>query len=262
MKTAKFVLALLLLFGLILSLPGIQGCTKKIYPPPARTPEPANREARPQTPALQPAHVEPTHPTQRQYTVLGQTYTPLSTYKGYVEEGIASWYGPKFHGRRTSSGEVYNMYEMTAAHRVLPMNTKVRVTNLDNGKVIDLRVNDRGPFVGDRIIDLSFAAAREIEMIGPGTARVRVEALGSVPRDQLVGNFFIQVGSFSSKENAFNLKHELRNSGYRETRVEEFSRDNQSLWRVQAGLFKNLLAAEQARSKLLEKMPGAFIIAD
>ncbi len=254
-KNFKKTAALFLLWVIIV---GIHGCAKKIHPPPAKpreavvkkTPEPADQ------------HLDRIPATQRQYTVLGQTYTPLSSHKGYMEEGIASWYGPKFHGLRTSSGEIYNMYEMTAAHRLLPMNTKVRVTNLDNGRVIDLRINDRGPFSKDRIIDLSFAAAREIEMIGPGTASVRVEAIGSVPKSQLTGNFYVQVGSFSSRENAVRLMEEMKKNGYPETRLQEFSRNSQRLWRVQAGRFKNLLAAENAHSKLLEEIPGAFIIAD
>lgn len=237
---------------------GMWGCAGTVYPPPARPVEPSvSTPSRPAEP--DPATIPP---TQRQYSVLGQTYTPLSTHNGFMEEGIASWYGPKFHGLRTSSGEVFNMYEMTAAHRLLPMNTRVRVTNLDNGRVIDLRINDRGPFARERIIDLSFAAAREIEMIGPGTARVRVEAIGTVPRDQLAGVFYVQVGSFSSKENALKFKEEIQKKGYPETRLQEFSSGSQLLWRVQAGIFSNLLAAENAHSKLLEEIPGAFIVAD
>jgi len=96
---------------------------------------------------------------------------------GSSQQGIASWYGPGFHGRRTANGEVYNQFAMTAAHQTLPADTRVRVTNLTNGRTVVVRINDRGPFVDDRIIDLSYAAAREIEMIGPGTAPVRLEVL-------------------------------------------------------------------------------------
>src|SRR6185295_8324831 len=95
-----------------------------------------------------------------------------------VQEGIASWYGPGFHGNRTANGEIYDQYEMTAAHPSLPHGTHVMVTNLENGRAVEVRINDRGPFVGGRAIDLSYAAARSIAMIGPGTARVRVEVLG------------------------------------------------------------------------------------
>ncbi|WP_244147285.1 septal ring lytic transglycosylase RlpA family protein [Desulfonatronovibrio hydrogenovorans] len=242
----------------LLALMGISGCTKTIHPPPAKPREPAVSHP----PALTPQVSRPEPATQRQYSVMGQTYTPMSTHEGYAEEGVASWYGPKFHGQRTSNGEIFNMYEKTAAHKLLPMNTIVRVTNLDNGKEIDLRINDRGPFVGNRIIDLSFAAAREIDMIGPGTARVRVEALGAVPKEELTGIFYVQVGSFSSKENATKLKQKMQSKGYKESRLQEFFRDDQKLWRVQAGTFTNVLAAEKAHDTLLEEIPGAFIIAD
>ena len=247
-----FVLMLPVFFAILI------GCTKKIAPPPVKH-EKHTRVERTQ-PQTAPASLR--DHTQRQYTVLGQTYTPLLTHKGYAEEGIASWYGPKFHGRKTSNGEIFNMYEMTAAHRVLPMNTKVKVTNLENGKVVNLRINDRGPFAKDRIIDLSFAAAREMDMIGPGTARVRVEAIGSIPKSQMLGNYYVQVGSFSSRENASRLLQKMKQNGYPESRMQEFFRNNKSLWRVQAGRFSNLQDAENVHSKLLEEMPGAFIIAD
>jgi rare lipoprotein A len=98
---------------------------------------------------------------------------------GATQTGIASWYGPGFHGRPTSSGEIYNQYDLTAAHQTLPHGTRVRVTNLTNGRSVQVRINDRGPFVDDRIIDLSYAAARQIDMIGPGTAPVRMEVLNA-----------------------------------------------------------------------------------
>ena len=111
------------------------------------------------------------------YTVLGKTYRVMKTAKGYKERGGASWYGTKFHGRLTSNGERYNMYEMTAAHKSLPIPTYVTVKNLDNGREIIVRVNDRGPFHEGRIIDLSYAAASKIGMLKQGTARVEVEAI-------------------------------------------------------------------------------------
>jgi len=99
---------------------------------------------------------------------------------GGAETGVASWYGPDFHGKLTSNKEIYDMYDMTAAHRILPFGTVVMVTNLDNGRTATVRINDRGPFVGDRIIDLSYATARVLDMVGPGTARVRLEVLRNV----------------------------------------------------------------------------------
>ncbi|RMH16713.1 MAG: septal ring lytic transglycosylase RlpA family protein [Gemmatimonadetes bacterium] len=113
------------------------------------------------------------------YEVFGKTYHTLRDARGFVQEGMASWYGQEFHGRRTSSGEPYDMFAMTAAHRELPLPTYVRVTNLENGRSVVVRVNDRGPFhdTESRIIDLSYAAAYKLRIIGPGTARVRVEAI-------------------------------------------------------------------------------------
>jgi rare lipoprotein A len=102
-----------------------------------------------------------------------------------VQLGVASWYGPGFHGNRTANGEIYDQYEMTAAHPSLPHGTRVMVTNLSNGRAAEVRINDRGPFVGGRAIDLSYAAARAIDMVGPGTARVRIEVLGGGPRRRL-----------------------------------------------------------------------------
>ncbi|MBR4747217.1 MAG: septal ring lytic transglycosylase RlpA family protein, partial [Desulfovibrio sp.] len=111
------------------------------------------------------------------YTVKGKRYVPLKSAEGFVQEGVASWYGPKFHGRPTASGETYNQWGMTAAHTILPLHTKVRVTSLDSGRACIVRINDRGPFVGDRVIDLSKAAAQKVGILGKGTGRVRIQAL-------------------------------------------------------------------------------------
>lgn len=113
----------------------------------------------------------------RPYVVFGKQYFPLSTGKGFVEEGEASWYGQKFHGHLTSNGEVYDMYGMTAAHKTLPLPSFVRVTNTINNKSVIVRVNDRGPFHGNRIIDLSFAAAKQLDYLATGTAPVKVEVI-------------------------------------------------------------------------------------
>lgn len=118
------------------------------------------------------------------YEIDGVTYRVLNTSEGYHEEGIASWYGGYFQGRTTSSGDIYDMYLMTAAHKSLPLPTYVRVTNLENGRAVVLRVNDRGPFVGDRIIDLSFTAATKLGMADSGTARVEVVALDPPARER------------------------------------------------------------------------------
>ena len=125
---------------------------------------------------------------------------------GGVQTGIASWYGPGFHGRRTSNREIYDMYDVTAAHRTLPFGTLVMVTNISNGRSAIVRVNDRGPFVGNRIIDLSYSAACLLDMVGPGTARVRLDVLKSPPpRTAAPAGFSVQVGAFTSRAKAVAL---------------------------------------------------------
>ena len=133
---------------------------------------------------------------------------PMDTRSGAVQTGTASWYGPGFHGNRTSSGEVYDQYELTAAHQTLPLGTRVAVTNLQNGKAVEVRINDRGPFAKGRTIDLSYAAARTLGMIGPGTVPVRIEVLGN--KDvQLTAAYTVQVGSFADRNNALRLQSTL-----------------------------------------------------
>lgn len=117
-----------------------------------------------------------------EYEVLGRTYRTLDTSEGFSEEGNASWYGEEFHGRATSSGEPYDMYAMSAAHRTLPLPTYLEVTNLDNGRTVVVRVNDRGPFHRDRILDVSYAAAVRLGLVDTGTARVRIRAVGPPAR--------------------------------------------------------------------------------
>src|SRR5947208_9242074 len=140
-----------------------------------------------------------------------------------VQVGVASWYGPGFHGNRTANGEVYDQYELTAAHPSLPLGTRVMVTNLANGRSVDVRINDRGPFVDGRAIDLSYAAARVLRMVGPGTARVRIEVLASStrvaersatlvpppPRDLPAVRYLVQVASLSDSARAEHLRRVL-----------------------------------------------------
>ena len=155
------------------------------------------------------------------YTVRGVTYHVMKDARGYRERGLASWYGLKFHGRRTSSGEPYDMYAMTAAHKTLPLPTWVRVTNLDNGRSVVVKVNDRGPFHAGRIIDLSYAAASKLGVLGRGTAPVEVEAIvvdeadGGLPAKppEHAYPLWIQAGAFSSRRNARQLLHRLEQAG-------------------------------------------------
>jgi len=157
---------------------------------------------------------------------------PATTPAPAPETGLASWYGPDFHGKRTSNWEIYDMYDMTAAHRTLPFGTQVMVTNLENGRAATVRINDRGPFVGDRIIDLSYAAARVLGMIGPGTVRVRLDILGGAPTAPGAGGWFVQAGSFISKDNASRLVRELETRGYAGVRISRYETPAQVYFRV------------------------------
>jgi rare lipoprotein A len=147
------------------------------------------------------------------YTVLGKTYTVLPSSEGYLERGIASWYGSKFHGRRTSSGELYDMRLATAAHRSLPLPTYAEVTNLDNGRRMVVKINDRGPFHPDRIIDLSYAAAVKLGVDQTGTARVEVRAIDvdhpQRPPVKVADGTFLQVGAFSKRGAAEDLAGQM-----------------------------------------------------
>lgn len=181
------------------------------------------------------------------YRVLGKTYYVMPSADGYRERGVASWYGKKFHGHKTSNGEVYDMYAMSAAHKALPLPTFLRVTNLDNGRQVIVRVNDRGPFHGNRLIDLSYAAAYKLDMLKKGTARVELEAItpsntpvttstsGGSSASTAVGRYF-QLGAYASRQAAENVQREARNvlPGLK-VRVQPATVNGRQLYRVQAG---------------------------
>ena len=135
------------------------------------------------------------------YQVDGKEYRVMATAKGYKSRGLASWYGVKFHKQRTSSGDAYDMYAMTAAHKTLPLPTYVKVKNLSNGRTATVKVNDRGPFHSDRLIDLSYAAATQLGILPQGTALVEIEAI-SPPGAPILAHYYLQAGAFSNKENA------------------------------------------------------------
>ncbi len=190
------------------------------------------------------------------YTVLGRTYHLLPTARGYRETGIASWYGRKFHGRLTSSREVYDMYAYTAAHKTLPIPVVVRVTNLENGRSVRVRVNDRGPFHDNRIIDLSWAAARKLGMTDKGTALVRVEALfpdQRVPEPpQRTSRFWLQVGAFSLHDNARALYQRLKQAGLGPGRIQRVKLSSgQFVYRLQLGPLRSVEAADRLTDRLL-----------
>ena len=176
-----------------------------------------------------------------------------------IETGVASWYGPNFHGKLTANGEVYDMDGMTAAHRTLPFDTEVVVENLDNGLTTKVRINDRGPFAKDRIIDLSRAAATELDMLGPGTARVRLYLVkgdleNSRVTDLKVANYTVQLGSFSDIALANGKSSEIDGS-----RVEKIAVNGTDVFRVYLGLFQNPEEAKQAMETLKQAGHDCFV---
>ncbi len=235
-------------------------------PPPVSVPQPP------------PTHVGPpsTLRTQKPYQINGVWYYPIPSAQGYVEKGVASWYGPNFHGHSTADGETYDMYGLTAAHKTLPLGTYVKVTNLNNGRSAVVRINDRGPFVAGRIIDLSYTAAQHLGSYGTGTAPVRVEAV-QMASEQIVagktywqpqtvpdfqhGNFAIQIGAFVEQQNADRLK--LRMAGrYGKTEVIAYNNQGTVYYRVQVGSYGDLQAARQETVKLRGNgFEGAFAVA-
>ncbi|MGB5131593.1 MAG: septal ring lytic transglycosylase RlpA family protein [Steroidobacteraceae bacterium] len=176
------------------------------------------------------------------YEVAGKRYIVLANAAGYVERGVASWYGPTFHGGRTATGETYDMNAMTGAHPTLPLPTWVQVTNLQNGRSVIVRLNDRGPFSSNRIIDLSHAAAEQLDMIRAGTAMVEVRSLaGASAQASPVGaapiatRFYAQAGAFADEENARRLAGRLRDAEVGQVAVSETGRDDRHLYRVRVG---------------------------
>lgn len=168
---------------------------------------------------------------------------------GYIEEGNASWYGVPFNGRRSSNGETYDMYKLTAAHRTLPFDTMVRVTNLNNGKFAVVRITDRGPFVDNRIIDLSFAAAQQIESIGPGVVPIKLEVISGTA-DLTAGFFTVQVGAFRDRDNAEHLRDKLNASAYSPVYIQPFEAPEGTFYRVRVGKISGQDAAQQYASRL------------
>jgi rare lipoprotein A len=160
------------------------------------------------------------------YSIAGKRYYVLATAEGFVERGVASWYGPTFHGNSTAIGEKYDMYAMTAAHKTLPLPAYARVTNLRNGKSVVVRVNDRGPFIANRVIDLSYTAAAKLDMLRDGTTMVEVRTLTPNTVDVLTRSteapppeLFVQAGAFADPSNASRLAEKLRDAGIKDTFV-------------------------------------------
>lgn len=206
------------------------------------------------------------------YYINGKTYFPLSDASGYEEVCLASWYGPGFHGSKSSDGGFYNMYEFTAAHRLLPLGTYVLVTNLENNKQIVVRINDRGPFIENRCIDLSYAAAKELGMLEKGIVKVKITALSEgeiIDGDIVYKNvpnirfreFYLQVGAFKYYENAQKLKNQLERE-FNKINIEPFRKNGITFYRVQIYLTDDLYKAFELANELKRnKFRSAFIVA-
>jgi len=215
------------------------------------------------------------------YSVYGVRYQPLNTAQGYRERGIASWYGKKFHGRRTSSGEPYDMYSMTAAHKTLPLPSYVRVRNLRNGRSVVVRVNDRGPFLHNRVIDLSYAAAARLGIIGTGTGLVEVEGITAESPSTVTANapaaislispaqastsprLYLQAGAFANRDNAEALRNRLVKANLTPVHVAPAQVDGQALFRVRLGPLDSVDASDQlARRVQAEGLPYPIVVVE
>ncbi|MFW6136943.1 MAG: septal ring lytic transglycosylase RlpA family protein [Candidatus Aminicenantaceae bacterium] len=179
---------------------------------------------------------------------------------GPVQTGVASWYGPGFHGKKTSSREIYNMHDLTAAHQTLPFGTRVMVTNLNNNRSVEVRINDRGPFVKGRIIDLSYAAARVLDMIGGGTAPVRLEILNADGPELPSVRYAVQAGSFVRKQNAQALLSSLQRK-YRGAYLERYPTPHGVYWRVRIRA-ESRKEAESLAGQLERDGYAVFVIED
>lgn len=203
----------------------------------------------------------------RPYVAMGESYTPMTEVQPYKASGVASWYGKRYHGNKTSSGEIYDMYSMTAAHTTLPIPSYARVTNPANGKTVVVRINDRGPFRKERLIDLSYVAAHRLGLIGNGSGIVEVEAIDTRSPEQAVpqaknapaaapvqaGGSFVQAGAFRSKENAQQLNDRLRQQGMAQNvAVENWYNDG--IYRVRLGPYASRDEAERVAAKIRQAL--------
>ncbi len=194
------------------------------------------------------------------YRINGKHYTVLASSKNYKKRGIASWYGTKFHGRKTANGESYDMFAMTAAHKTLPIPSYVRVTNLNNQRSVIVRINDRGPFHGGRIIDLSYAAAVKLGIQQTGTGFVEIQALEPKPQSRLQPSanseessiIYLQVGAFSNQFNARELLDRINDKTLPHCRILSPAPDGEAVYRVQLGPVDSLAEANRIAARLAD----------
>ncbi len=212
----------------------------------------------------------------RPYIALGETYTPLTEFQPYKASGIASWYGKRYHGQKTSTGETYDMFGMTAAHPILPIPSYVRVTNPESGRSVVVRVNDRGPFKKDRLIDLSYAAAYKLGLTGKGSGFVEVESIDArqpspppvqpalsldkgLEKAPAASGIFVQVGAFKQKDNADQLRERILGNGIAQNGA-VVSWYNEGIHRVRLGPYPSRDEAERAASQLKQSLGLTAII--
>jgi len=203
--------------------------------------------------------VEPTLArANRPYMALGENYTPMTEYQPYKASGVASWYGRRYHGQKTSSGELYDMYGMTAAHPTLPIPSYARITNLENGRAVVVRINDRGPFKKDRLVDLSYAAAYKLRLTGKGSGMVELEAINPRGLSPATGSTFLQIGAFKMKENADLLREKLKQQNLAQEagqeKVEIESWYNDDFYRVRMGPYPSRDDAERAAGRVRQTL--------
>jgi rare lipoprotein A len=244
----------------------VNGCTSVSAPPPLPRETPIAAPTPDYAPT--PGYAPP-------YRVGREWYQPIPDADGFRERGAASWYGQKFHGRKTSNGEIYDMYGVSAAHKTLPFGTVVQVRNLSNGRELDVRINDRGPFVKGRIIDLSYGAAQKLGVVEPGTAPVEIVARAAPARkvrlaggqerlvavDLTSGNFTFQIGAFQDRGNAERLAARLKQD-YEHVHVASFDRGDGLFHRVRVGLASTLKEADEYEQALLRQGFDVFIVAE
>ena len=249
--------------GAALGLLALAGCSVTGHrpSPPAQVPVPAPPPPPPgvtTTPDAVPrAEPRSAHGNPPFYEVLGQRYHVLATADGYLERGVASWYGPAFHGGNTSSGEPYDMYAMTAAHKTLPLPCYARVTNLRNGRSVVVRINDRGPFVANRLIDLSYSAAARLDMLREGTTLVEVRALSPGVPDELTRTsaqpppaLYVQAGAFADQQNAQRLLARLQAAGLERAFIALPQLSGAHLYRVRLGPVESVAQFDALTARL------------
>lgn len=233
-----------------------------------------------QVPEPTPKHEARSNYGNKPYTVFNKTYTPLKDARGYRERGIASWYGKKYHGKRTSSGEPYDMYALSAAHTTLPLPSYARVRNLSNNRSVVVRVNDRGPFLDNRLIDLSYTAAARLGIIGTGTGLVEVEGLSPdepVPKEvrttheppaaghtaETAAKLYVQAGAFTHLDNARALRTRLEKSALQPIEIQSTQLEHQIVHRVRIGPLTSVEESDRVAARVaVLGIDNAYVIVE